>query len=497
MPKIRGVPTGLRQMGALVKANLPTEPPVSHNIRVAILDGGLPKDHPIKPWLSQYYKVDENANDVRAYNEHGLGVSSAFLFGPLQADKNSERPYAPITNIRVLDAGCEKENPLELYRTLVMIEEVLLSKQYEFINLSIGPDLPIDDQDIHAWTAVIDENLSDGTTLMTIAIGNNGGTDRVSGNARIQVPSDCVNAISVGATDKVTADWSRAQFSAIGPGRQPGVIKPDLMAFGGSPDNYFHVLAEGSTTNLIPMPGTSFAAPYLLRSAVGVRSFLGDSLTILGIKALLIHCAETNNNSPMEVGWGRVPDDINKLIFSADGVARIIYQGEVRPAKYLRALIPFPKESMQGNIRLKATICFATEVDPEDSGAYTRAGLDIRFRPNKDKIKKDATQPETRTFFGNSPYSFEEELRSYAGKWETVLHAEKNFRATTLNEPTFDIHYNARENCGISSTREKIQYALIISIITPKIIDVGPMILEKYPQLVPIQPKIILPVVRV
>ena len=43
-----------------------------------------------------------------------------------------------------------------LYKTLGHIETILLSRQYEFINLSLGPDLPIEDQDVHAWTAVID-----------------------------------------------------------------------------------------------------------------------------------------------------------------------------------------------------------------------------------------------------------------------------------------------------------------------------------------------------
>jgi hypothetical protein len=78
-----------------------------------------------------------------------------------------------------------------------------LSRQYQFINLSLGPDLPIEDTEVHAWTSVIDDLLSDGETLMTVAVGNNGEMDRESGNARIQVPSDCVNALAVGACDTV------------------------------------------------------------------------------------------------------------------------------------------------------------------------------------------------------------------------------------------------------------------------------------------------------
>lgn len=496
MPKLRGIPANPRSVKMRIKASLSEEPPVSNDIRVAIMDGGLPENNPIKPWVTQYYKADNEAEDIPEYNEHGLGVSSAFLFGPLQSGKKSKRPYAPITNIRVLDAGSNDENPLELYRTLGMIEEVLLSRQYDFINLSLGPDLPVEDQDVHAWTSVIDEKLSDGSTFMTVAVGNNGEADRASGNARIQVPADCVNALAVGATDKETGDWKRAPYSALGPGRLPGIIKPDLTAFGGSPGNYFHVLTEGSAANLTPNFGTSFAAPYLLRTAVGVRAYLGEALSILGIKALLIHCADTNKNPILEVGWGKITDDITSLVVCPDSVTRIVYQGELRPAKYLRASIPYPK-GIQGNVTVKATICFATEVDPEDSGAYTRAGLEIRFRPNIDKVKTGATHPKTKSFFNSSSYEFEEDLRSFSGKWETVLHAESTFRANTLNKPSFDIHYTARENCGKSFTREKIRYALIISLIAPKTLDVGQRILDEYPQLVPIQPRITIQEVKV
>jgi hypothetical protein len=233
-----------------------------------------------------------------------------------------------------------------------------------------------------------------------------------------------------------------------------------------------------------------------LRTAVGVRAYLGEALSILGIKALLIHCADTNKNPILEVGWGKITDDITSLVVCPDSVTRIVYQGELRPAKYLRASIPYPK-GIQGNVTVKATICFATEVDPEDSGAYTRAGLEIRFRPNIDKVKTGATHPKTKSFFNSSSYEFEEDLRSFSGKWETVLHAESTFRANTLNKPSFDIHYTARENCGKSSTREKIRYALIISLIAPKTLDVGQRILDEYPQLVPIQPRITIQEVKV
>jgi hypothetical protein len=495
MPKLRSMRPVHRTGGVSVGCNMPTEQPLSSEPRVAILDGGLPKDHTIGPWLRSYRKLDEDAADDPEGVEHGLAVTSAFLFGPIQPNGAADRPFAYVDHLRVLDKDAETEDPLELYRTLGFVEEVLLSRQYQFINLSLGPDLPIEDTDVHAWTSVIDDLLSDGDTLMTVAIGNNGEMDRDSGNARVQVPSDCVNALAVGAANDTEANWVRAPYSAVGPGRSPGVVKPDLMAFGGATAKYFHVLSPNRKPVLAPQLGTSFASPYLLRSAVGVRAILGAELTPLGIKALLVHAADPSTHDKLEVGWGKVPEDLMAIISCPAGVARIVYQGELKPGKYLRTALPLPAGGLTGNIRLTATFCYASPTDPQDAAAYTRAGLDIVFRPNDAKIKQGKANANTKGFFDMKKYATEEERRSDIGKWETVLHGSKRMRGKSLKNPVFDIHYNAREAGGKASGADKIRYALIITVEAPKHADLYNDILRAYAKtLVPIQPQVSLPI---
>ena len=495
MPKLRGMRPAHRTGGVSVGCSLPTEQPLSSEPKVAILDGGLPKDHTIGPWLRSYRKLDEGAADDPEGVEHGLAVTSAFLFGPIQPNGAADRPFAYVDHLRVLDKDAETEDPLELYRTLGFVEEVLLSRQYQFINLSLGPDLPIEDTDVHAWTSVIDDLLSDGDTLMTVAIGNNGEMDRDSGNARVQVPSDCVNALAVGAANDTEANWVRAPYSAVGPGRSPGVVKPDLMAFGGAAAKYFHVLSPNKKPVLAPQLGTSFASPYLLRSAVGIRAILGAELTPLGIKALLVHAADPSTHDKLEVGWGKVPEDLMTVISCPAGVARIVYQGELKPGKYLRTALPLPVGGLTGNIRLTATFCYASPTDPQDAAAYTRAGLDIVFRPNDAKIKQGKANANTKGFFDMKKYATEEERRSDMGKWETVLHGSKSMRGNGLKNPVFDIHYNAREAGGRASGADKIRYALIITVEAPKHADLYNDILRAYAKtLVPIQPQVSLPI---
>jgi len=495
VPKLRGIRPLVRNAGVSIGCHLPSEQPLSSEPKVAILDGGLPEHHTIGPWLSNYREIDPDASADAAGVEHGLAVTSAFLFGPIQPNGVAARPFSYVDHLRVLDNDAETEHPLELYRTLGFVEEVLLSRQYEFVNLSLGPELAVVDTEVHAWTAVIDDLLSDGDTFMTLAIGNNGERDSFVGNNRVQVPSDCVNAVAVGATNDTGAAWARAPYSAVGPGRSPGVVKPDLMAFGGDAAKYFHVLSPGKKSTLAPQLGTSFASPYLLRNAVGVRAIMGAELTPLAIKALLVHAADPSTHDKLEVGWGKVPEELMDIITCPSGIARVVYQGELKPGKYLRAPLPLPLGGLTGNIKLKATFCYASPTDPQDACSYTRAGLETVFRPNGENIKEGKANAETKGFFDMKKYATEEERRHDMGKWETVLHGEKKMRGTTLNNPVFDIHYNAREGGGKATGPEKIRYALIITIEAPKHADLYNDILRAYAKiLIPIQPQVSLPI---
>src|SRR5439155_17139231 len=116
------------------------------------------------------------------------------LFGPLQDGVTAERPYAKVDHYRVLDEDTMKDDQQELYTVLERIQDVLETRpKYDFVNLSLGPDLPVEDNDVHAWTAVLDQLFSDGQTLPAIAVGNRGELDWPSGNARIQTPAACVH----------------------------------------------------------------------------------------------------------------------------------------------------------------------------------------------------------------------------------------------------------------------------------------------------------------
>ena len=476
---------------------LPTEGPIDRDIRVAIFDGGIRDDASLGPWVKR--KKTKNVGlPVPEFQNHGTAVTSALLFGPLQDGITAERPYASIDHYRVLDADTMKDDQQELYTVLERIQDVLESRpKYDFVNLSLGPDLPIEDNDVHAWTAVLDQLFSDGLTLPAIAVGNSGESDWASGNARIQSPADCVNALSVGGCDRMGAGWKRATYSSIGPGRSPGIMKPDGLAFGGSSREPYWVLNAEQPGSAMPITGTSFAAPTVLRTAVGLKAHFGKLLTPLAIKALLLHQADDGGHDKAEVGWGRIPEQVGQIVLSDQHAAHIVYQGELRPASWVRLQIPIPADPMTGMVDIRATFCFATPTDPQDPLNYTRSGLEVRFRPH-DRKRKTAEQiyPDSSYFFQAKDMTAEEaELRSDAHKWETTLHKSRSMRASGLRNPVFDVHYNARIGGRNALSAEKIPYALVLTIESKRTRNLYDKILQRYPSILePLRPTVEIPV---
>ncbi|WP_157195398.1 S8 family peptidase [Nocardia tenerifensis] len=457
---------------------LPDTEPVNSDLHVAVFDGGIPIGSPLARWVVNHTFPDSGPPDSEDV-DHGHQVTSALLFGSIDSAQAAPVPYSYVDHYQVLDQDSESD-PLELYTVIERIRSILGQRKYEFVNVSIGPDLPIEDDEIHAWTAFWDDHLSDGNTLATIATGNNGHLDRPSGNARIQVPADSVNAVGVGACDRTGTKWNRANYSAIGPGRSPGVVKPDVLAFGGSETEPFIVVDSAGIAE--PLKGTSFAAPAALRAALGARTLFGDKLGPLDLKALLVHTAEGHGSSPAtDIGHGRIASRLADMVICGNGEARVLYQGVLTPAKYLRAQIPLPSNLPAGSVQIKATLVYATAVDPADPGNYTRSGLDVTFRPHSGRYKNaNQIHADPAQFFRGGGYETEAVLRRDAHKWDTVMHNKVSKRVTSLQNPVFDIHYNARQSGHATGTALPIRYSMVITVTHTKVSDLYEQILGAY-----------------
>ena len=458
---------------------LPDADAIKPEVRAAVFDGGITNIEPLKRWVTLHEAGTKAA--LAECKAHGTWVTSGLLFGPISETDALATPFGTVDHFRVFDVETDQSD-YELYDVLKRIQDTLQTWSYEFVNISVGPAAPIDDDHVHVWTAVLDELFANGDVLAAVAVGNDGELDAASGNNRVQAPSDGVNVLGVGAADSQGSVWRRAPYSSVGPGRLPGVVKPDVLAFGGSWGEPFLVLEPSTCATAMPQAGTSFASPAALRLAMGVRACFGDVLSPLTLKALLLHCAEPPDDSErFSCGWGRVPQSIDEMVICPDGTARIVYQGTLDPGRVLRAPIPLPADILPGLIKVRATFCYATVVDPQDPCNYTRSGLDIVFRPDENKMSEGGQVAASERFFKRHDYSTEDERRQFEQKWETSMHAERQLQAGRLHRPVFDVHYIARSGGGPAQDASPIPYALVVTISSRKVRDLYNRILQAYP----------------
>ena len=136
-------------------------------------------------------------------------------------------------------------------------------------------------------------------------------------------------------------------------------------------------------------------------------------------------------------------------------------------------------------------------MDPEHPGNYTKSGLSVVFRPNRSKFsREDAIHADTAPFFQAAGlYAAHWQLRVDAHKWETCLHRRVRKFARSLNEPVFDIHYNARSESRGDASAGKIRYALVLTVEAPRVKDLYDRVVRAYrAQLQPLMPIIEVPV---
>jgi hypothetical protein len=392
--------------------------------------------------------------------------------------------------VRVLDtsSGSSVLEYLDvLDRILIFIDS--RGDDYDFINISLGPDAACMDDEVSLWTAALDERFAHPAILATVAAGNDGELGEDLGLNRVQPPADGVNVLAIGAADSRGGDWNRALYSCVGPGRTPGIVKPDGLAFGGSDRDPFMVLSSSAIPRAIGTEGTSFAAPSALRSGVSVRVQLGNELNALAIRALLIHRADCRAYSRRDVGWGLFTTDFGELITCEDDEALVVFQGMLPVGHSLRAPIPLPPDLLRGKVRI---------VDPEHPGAYTQSGVEVAFRPHSAKYRtysngKVSKHPKTSPFFSetNMYSAAEYELRGDGQKWEPCLRSTKTFRGSSLQEPCFDIEYQHRHGVHAAAAPQKIPYALVVSFRADRVPDLYNRVVRTYQNiLVPLKPRL-------
>ena len=499
MPQLRPAnPALVRSFASNPRAIIPQTGPLDPTVKAVIFDGGIPdlSRAALGRWVN-YIEPLGIGPAVPELEDHGLAVTSALLFGNVDPTTALKTPLCSIDHVRVLDSATGAHGDVMCLEVLDRILNHLdANPTYEFVNISLGPRLPVEDDEVTEWTAALDERFAAGRVVATVATGNDGEADASLSLNRIQPPSDGVNVLSVGSASSIGNAWVRADYSCVGPNRSPGFVKPDGLIFGGSSGEPFHVLDAGLSFSGVE--GTSVASPLALRACSSVKVQLGTALSPLAIRALMVHRADPGSHDRSEVGWGRFETDLDRLITCDDDESLVVYQGVLPVGEHLRADLPMPDFTLKGMVNLTATLVIAPEVDPEFPGAYTRSGLEVSFRPHSDKYTeypdgKVSTHPKTKSFFSAANlYGAEESsMREAMYKWEPCLRHVERLRASSLKEPRFDIYYHHRQSARAAEMPQPIPYALIVSLKSAKNPELYNGTVRAYSNiLVPLRPRV-------
>lgn len=516
MPQLRPLPLPpLRAAGTLQP---PVPPPPGEappsDIRVAVFDGGVDRRC---PFLAPFVRLIDATSEPEdpEYVAHGTAVTSAAMFGEPQPGEQLQTPAAVVDHFRVLPPPPDPWD-LELYWVLDRIVEAVEAGAYDIVNLSIGPFTAVDDGDPHRWTAELDRLGHARDVLFVSAAGNNGELDATLGLNRIQVPSDMVNGLAVGACgvrDRTT--WTRAPYSAVGPGRPGGRVRPTGVSFGGSdPEEFMAMIGSGRWAE---GQGTSYATPLVVRGLTALAAGLGRPRTRPNtLRAAAVHFTKPPDpHLPTEHGFGRFQDDYATIWGCDEHEVTVLYEDQLERDQMVALPLPVPDGVLDGMMAsVRWTLAFSSAVDPTDAVDYTRSGVDIQFRPHDRRY--NFTMPDGSVV---GPYDTQEQapevtgvLRSGGrpsvhpatrspggarlieadrrdeGKWETMVQLTHRMRGQGLFRPRVDLSFLARDSgLLVREAVPPLDYTLIATIRGRQGTQLYNAVRASYPVLVPVQ----------
>src|SRR3546814_13240 len=138
MPSLRIGGRAMRTSNVVTPA-LPTELALDQSLRVGVFDGGLGHSD-LGAWVTETVMPGTETTSS-AYLNHGNGVTSAVLFGPLDEQAGAfPQPYANVQHYRCISPALQAQHgvpDVDLYAVLKHIDTVLSTQHLDFANFSI------------------------------------------------------------------------------------------------------------------------------------------------------------------------------------------------------------------------------------------------------------------------------------------------------------------------------------------------------------------------
>ena len=511
MPTIRPLPA-VGPRGTRPRVHPPDElSPMDEVHAVAVFDGGLDNSSDPPFFQSEEITLAKADPDLDVVS-HGTAVTAAATYGLMVPGSQLPQPVARLDHYRIHPPD-HWPTELALVWILDEIERVAKEQDYTIINLSYGPDQAVEaGLEPHRWTHVLDRIAYERDVLFVVAAGNNGQeSDQLELN-RVQVPADGANVLSVGAC--VSPDgvrWSKAPYSAVGPGRPGARIQPTGVQFGGvlGEDPFLAMTADGY---LADDEGTSFAAPLVTHALTGLAVRFGDHVTPALMRALAVHFAERHRHHRKlrnELGYGRFPLTFDEVLDCDPGAVSLVYQDTIDRDEILAYEVPIP-HGATGALTVTITLAVTSPVELTQVTEYTRSSVELTLRPNAHRFTFTRRNPkdsqvalltdtarvaelladgyrqshEPASASGFSIHAKPEDLARDHGKWETLRTYRCKLQPADVFDPRIDISYVARRAGALEGSSDPVDFALVISVNEDGSDDLYDRVVAAYPSLV-------------
>jgi hypothetical protein len=286
------------------------------------------------------------------------------------------------------------------------------------------------------------------------------------------------------------------------------------LAFGGSDgEEFMAMIGQGRWAEA---QGTSFATPVVVAGLTKLAAGLGRARSHPNtLRALAIHFTDPGDpHIAAEHGHGRFQDDYRDVWTSADNEVTVIYEDQLERDQMVALPLPVPDSVLDGmNVAVRWTLAFSSAVDPTDSVDYTRAGVDMQFRPHErrytftmsdgstlgpfdtqeqaDRVQ-DALRRGGRPSFHPATRSpgdarLREAERRDEGKWETVVQLTHSMRGTGLFRPRVDLSFLARDSgLLVRESVPPLDYTVVASVRGRPGTDLYGAVRTAYPVLAPV-----------
>lgn len=406
-------------------------------------------------WVTYQNMVSPDIKIEADSYDHGTRVTSIIVDGPSlnpELDDGCGR-------FQVRHFGVAANGRFSSFTILHDIQEIIQkNKDIKVWNLSLGSELPINNNFISPEAAILDKIQYENDVLFVIAGTNNNHPEK--GSMKIGAPADSINAVVVNAVD---SNNNPASYTRDGPVLS-FFTKPDVCCFGGDENKRMKTYGPNGIGFV---SGTSFAAPWIARKLAYLIQVVGLRRDVA--KALLIDSAagwQKSAHPSFMVGHGIVPQKIDDIVKSQNDEIRFVIADVSEKYDTYNYNIPVPIAKEQQPYIAKATLCYFPECSRNQGVDYTDTELDFHFGR--------VTDSGIKAINGNEQcddkivYLKEEEARKYYRKWDNVKHIGEELTGSKkarklYNNGMWGISLKETERLG-SLTGKKLNFGIVITL---------------------------------